>query len=169
MKQHSIILAFAILFFSCEDKLNLAEETFLEFNSGIMWQSTDQYYQNTYLGFSNNNVDVLVDEINVDSDYGYCESYREGKNILQSSECDGELGDSTVIYTIITNIENLLELDVSYYDKSCPASFSYSYQKSYYTSSVDGDFLYETIESEGSESEFNEYSKTNSTYNQLCK
>jgi len=166
MKQYSIILAFAIFFFSCEDKLDLAEETFLEINSGIMWQSTDQYYQNTYLGFSNNKAEVLVYEINVDSDYGYCETYKEGENILQSSECEGELGDSTVIYTIITNIENLLELDVSYYDKSCPASFSYSYQKSY---SVDGDFVYETIESEGSESEFNEYSKTNSTYNQLCK
>ena len=168
MKQYSIILAFAILFFSCEDKLDPAEETFLEINSGIMWRSTDQYYQNTYLGFSNNNV-FLVDEINVDSDYGYCESYREGENILQSSECDGELGDRTVIYTIITNIENLLELDVSYYDKSCQNPISYSYQKSYYTSSVDGDFLYETIESEGSESQFNEYSKTISNYNQLCK
>jgi hypothetical protein len=166
MKQYSIILALAIIFFSCEDKLDPAEETFLEINTGIMWQSTDQYYQNTYLGFSNNKAEVLVYDINVDSDYGYCESYREGENILQSSECDGELGDSTVIYTIITNIENLLELDVSYYDKSCQNSFSYSYQKSY---SVDGDFVYETIESEGSESVFNEYSKTTSIYNRLCK
>ena len=139
--------------------------TFLEVNDGIMWQSTDEYYEDLYLGFSNNIDQEMVYFVDTDDDYGYCISYKNGRNIIPGSECDWENGNTIQTFSIVTNTENLLVLDFSYYDDSCDSPFTIDYRYSY---SKDGDYLYETIEQIGQESEFNEYSMSFYSFNELC-
>lgn len=141
--------------------------TFLDINNETMWQSTEEYNEYSYIGFSNNIEEVLFYRAYVydSQDYKYCDKYKEGKNMISGSECNQE-GETVQTYTIVTNSENQLVLDFNYYDDSCDSPFSIDYRYSY---SIDGYYLYETIEQVGEESEFNEYSKSSFSYNDLCE
>jgi len=147
--------------------------TFLGINNEIMWQRTDENYQDYYIGFSQRiftgNLFYLV---NIDPDYGYCLKYKVGKNKISGSECgflQGEEGETIMTYTIITHTENRLVLDVNFYDDSCDTLISEDVRYSY---SIDGDFLYETIEFGWDElnsyREFNEYSQSTYSIDNYC-
>jgi hypothetical protein len=141
--------------------------TFLDVNNETMWQSTEEYNEYSYIGFSNNIEEVLFYRAYIydPQDYKHCDKYKEGKNMISGSECNQE-GETIQTYTIVTNSENQLVLDFNYYDDSCDSPFSIDYRYSY---SIDGDYLYETIEQVGEESEFNEYSKSSFSFNDLCE
>jgi len=165
MTKKIFLLSLIISSISCDFAGNqdVGEINFLEANSEMIWQSTE--YQEIYIGFSNNKTEVLVYKATVYSDYNYCDSYKEGENIIPGSECDWEDGETIQTYTIITNTENLLVLDLNYYDDSCDTPFSIDTRYSY---SIDGDFLYETIEQIDYEAEFNEYAKSSYSFDNLC-
>lgn len=153
---------------SCDIEGNDEEmnSSFLEINNETIWQSTEEYYEGTYIGFSNNIEVAMIYSISVDADYGYCNTFKDGINKIPGAECNWEAGETTQTYTIVTNTENLLVLDFNYYDESCDSPFSIDYRYSY---SVDGDFLYETIEQIGQEAIFNEYSKSSFSFEDLCQ
>ena len=140
--------------------------TFLGIYNEIMWQRTDENYQDYYVGFSNKIDSVLVYSVNIDPDYGYCFKYKLGKNKIPGSECGYKEGETTETYTIITHTKTRLILDVNTYDDSCETPFSIYYRYSY---DIDGDFLYETKEYNGLEiSEFNKYSQSTYSLDNYC-
>ena len=167
MKFKLLFILTFLCFICCDISENddSTNSTFLEIHNETMWQSTEEFYEDTYIGFSNNIEVAMIYSAIVNSENSYCIKYKEGENIIAGSECNWESGETTQTYTIVENSKNLLILDFNYYDDSCDTPFSIDYRYSY---SVDGDFLYETIEQIGQESQFNEYSKTTFTYEELC-
>ena len=104
--------------------------TFLECNSKKMWQRTEEYYEYNYVGFSNETDSVLSYFINTHPDYGYCQEFKVGENIIfGSAECRGIAADETIqTLTIITHTEFSLVFDINIYDDSCESTFSYVYR-----------------------------------------
>ncbi|MGB2042875.1 MAG: hypothetical protein ACPH4N_07245 [Flavobacteriaceae bacterium] len=145
-----------------EEEIDL---TFLDINNETIWQSTEEFYEDNYVGFSNNIQVALLYLINVDDEYGFCLRFKIGENKIPGAECNWENGETTQTYSIVINTKNQLVLDVNYYDDSCDSPFSIDYRYSY---SIDDDFLYETIELAGQETSFREYSKSSFMFDNLC-
>jgi len=115
---------------------------FLECNSKKMWQRTKEYYEDYYIGFSNETDSVLCYSVNIDPDYGYCYKYKVSKNKILGLECGYKEGETIQTFTIITHTEFRLVFDINIYDDSCESPFSIDYRYSY---SIDGDFLYKRL------------------------